>query len=105
MTTAALILIVDGDRQSRTLISRVLKRVGYTIYLAETGEEALAAAKRERPALVILEVLLPGVSGFEVCRGVKTSAAKHCRSSSSRELARSPAIGWPASSSAATTTS
>jgi DNA-binding NarL/FixJ family response regulator len=49
----------------------VLKRVGYTIYLAETGEEALAAAKRERPALVILEVLLPGVSGFEVCRELK----------------------------------
>jgi len=71
MTTAALILIVDGDRRSRTLISRVLKRVGYTIYLAETGEEALAAAKRERPALVILEVLLPGVSGFEVCRELK----------------------------------
>ena len=70
-TTAASIFIVDGDGHSRTLISRVLKRVGYTIYLAETGEEALAAAKRERPALVILEVLLPGVSGFEVCRELK----------------------------------
>jgi two-component system, NarL family, nitrate/nitrite response regulator NarL len=71
MTTAALILIVDGDRQSRTLISRVLKRVGYSTYEAETGEEALAAAKRERPALVVLEVLLPGVSGYEVCRELK----------------------------------
>ena len=71
MTTAALILIVDGDRQSRTLISRVLKRVGYSTYEAETGEEALAAAKQERPALVVLEVLLPGVSGFEVCRELK----------------------------------
>jgi DNA-binding NarL/FixJ family response regulator len=71
MTTAALILIVDGDRQSRTLISRVLKRVGYSTYEAETGEEALAAAKRERPALVVLEALLPGVSGYEVCRELK----------------------------------
>ena len=71
MTTAALILIVDGDRRSRTLISRVLKRVGYSTYEAETGEEALAAAKRERPALVVLEVLLPGVSGYEVCRELK----------------------------------
>jgi two-component system, NarL family, nitrate/nitrite response regulator NarL len=71
MTTAALILIVDGDRQSRALISRVLKRVGYSTYEAETGEEALAAAKRERPALVVLEALLPGVSGYEVCRELK----------------------------------
>jgi two-component system nitrate/nitrite response regulator NarL len=71
MTTAALILIVDGDRQSRSLISRVLKRLGYCTYEAETGEEALAAAKRERPALVVLEALLPGVSGYEVCRELK----------------------------------
>jgi len=49
----------------------VLRRVGYTTYEAETGEEALAAAKRERPALVILEVSLPGVSGYEVCRELK----------------------------------
>ena len=71
MTTAARILIVDGDHLSRGLMSRVLKRVGYITCEAETGEEALAAAKRERPALVVLEVLLPGVSGFEVCRELK----------------------------------
>jgi DNA-binding NarL/FixJ family response regulator len=71
MTTAARILIVDGDHLSRGLMSRVLKRVGYITCEAETGEEALAAAQRERPALVVLEVLLPGVSGFEVCRELK----------------------------------
>jgi DNA-binding NarL/FixJ family response regulator len=71
MTTAARILIVDDDRQSRLLISRVLKRAGYTTYLAETGEGALVAAKSERPALVIIEALLPGVSGYEVCRELK----------------------------------
>jgi DNA-binding NarL/FixJ family response regulator len=53
------------------LISHVLNRAGYTTYLANTGEEALAAAKRERPALVIVEPLLPGVSGYEVCRELK----------------------------------
>src|SRR6266545_3318894 len=71
MTTAARILIVDDDRQSRLLISRVLKRAGYSTYVAETGEEALAAAKSERPALVIVEALLPGVSGYEVCHELK----------------------------------
>jgi two-component system nitrate/nitrite response regulator NarL len=71
MTSAARILIVDDDRQSRLLISRVLKRAGYSTYVAQTGEEALATAKLERPALVIVEALLPGVSGYEVCRELK----------------------------------
>jgi DNA-binding NarL/FixJ family response regulator len=71
MTTAARILIVDRDRHSRMLISRVLERVGYTTYETETGEEALAMAKRERPGLVVLETLLPGMSGYEVCRELK----------------------------------
>jgi len=53
------------------LISHALNRAGYTTYLANTGEEALAAAKRERPVLVIVEPLLPGVSGYEVCRELK----------------------------------
>jgi len=71
MLAAARILIVDDDGQSRLLISRTLKRAGYRTYVAETGEEALAAAKHERPALVIVEALLPGVSGYEVCRELK----------------------------------
>jgi DNA-binding NarL/FixJ family response regulator len=71
MTTAARILIVDDDRQSRLLISRVLKRAGYSTCVADTGEGALVAAKSERPALVIIEALLPGVSGYEVCRELK----------------------------------
>jgi two-component system nitrate/nitrite response regulator NarL len=71
MTTAAQILIVDDDRHSRALISRVLRRAGYSTYEAEAGEEALAAAKRARPALVIVEALLPGMSGYEVCRELK----------------------------------
>jgi DNA-binding NarL/FixJ family response regulator len=71
MITAARILIADDDRQSRLLISRVLKRAGYSTSVADTGEGALAAAKSERPALVIIEALLPGVSGYEVCRELK----------------------------------
>jgi len=52
-------------------MARVLRRVGYTVDQAETGEEALAVAKRERPALVVVEVLLRGVSGYEVCHELK----------------------------------
>jgi two-component system nitrate/nitrite response regulator NarL len=71
VTTAPRILIADNDGQSRMLISGALNRAGYTTYVAETGEDALAAAKRERPALVIIETLLPGVPGYEVCRELK----------------------------------
>ena len=71
MTGAARILVADHDRESRALMSRVLRRVGYTVDQAETGEEALAVAKRERPALVVVEVLLRGVSGYEVCHELK----------------------------------
>jgi two-component system, NarL family, nitrate/nitrite response regulator NarL len=49
----------------------VLRRAGYSTHEAEAGEEALAAAKRARPALVIVEALLPGMSGYEVCRELK----------------------------------
>ena len=71
MRTAPRILIADNDGQSCMLISVALHRAGYTTYVAETGEEALAAAKSERPALVIIEALLPGVPGYEVCRELK----------------------------------
>jgi two-component system, NarL family, nitrate/nitrite response regulator NarL len=71
MTTVPRILIADNDHQSRMLISGALNRAGYTTYVADTGEEALAAAKSDRPALVIIEALLPGVPGYEVCRELK----------------------------------
>jgi two-component system, sensor histidine kinase ChiS len=71
VTGAARILVADHDRESRALMSRVLRRVGYTVDQAETGDEALAVAKRERPALVVVEVLLRGVSGYEVCHELK----------------------------------
>jgi two-component system, NarL family, nitrate/nitrite response regulator NarL len=57
-------------------MSRALERVGYTVLQAETGEEALAVAKRERPALVVVEVLLRGVSGYEVCHELKNEFGK-----------------------------
>jgi DNA-binding NarL/FixJ family response regulator len=71
MTTAARSLVVDDDEPSRSLIVGVLGRAGYTTYEAESGEEAIDAAKRERPALAVIEALLPGVSGYEVCRELK----------------------------------
>jgi DNA-binding NarL/FixJ family response regulator len=70
------ILVVDDDSACRSLISELLESVGYTTVVAETGEEALALARENRPALVILDVQLPGLSGYEVCRQLKDEFGK-----------------------------
>ncbi len=66
------ILIVDDDVNSRALVAALLTRAGFaTMIEAPTGEEALAAARAERPTLILLDVFLPDMSGFEVCRTLR----------------------------------
>ena len=66
-----LILIVDPDQRAREAASEVMHRVGYSTVCATTGEQAVEIAKRERPRVVVLEVCLPEISGYEVCRELK----------------------------------
>jgi DNA-binding NarL/FixJ family response regulator len=65
------VLVVDGDPDSRAALSRALQRAGYPTQQARTGEEALQAAGRQRPALVIMETHLPGASGYEISRELR----------------------------------
>ena len=66
------ILIVDDDAAFRALVGVLLSRAGFaTTVEAVTGEEALAAVRAERPALVLLDVFLPGINGYEVCRTLR----------------------------------
>lgn len=65
------ILNVDDDEASRYATSRVLKRAGFDVLEATTGEEALEIVRREHPPLVLLDVNLPGIDGIEVCRRIK----------------------------------
>jgi DNA-binding NarL/FixJ family response regulator len=65
------ILIVDDDPQARAAIAAVLDRAGYATRLADSGEEALAAAREDVPALVVLDVCLPGVCGYQVCHELR----------------------------------
>ena len=64
---SAPVLVVDDDRLFREFVSAVLTRAGYRSIEAATGEQALQLAERERPAVVVLDVHLPGISGHEVC--------------------------------------
>jgi DNA-binding response OmpR family regulator len=65
------ILVVDDDDNFRLLIGSVLEHFGYLVVEVTSGEEALEAASASPPQLVVLDVHLPGISGYEVCRGLR----------------------------------
>ncbi|MFL5343772.1 MAG: sensor histidine kinase [Hyalangium sp.] len=64
-------LITDDDNASRNTVAALLSPLGYLVRFAANGEEALAAVEQETPDLVLLDVMMPGMSGFEVCRRVR----------------------------------
>jgi DNA-binding NarL/FixJ family response regulator len=65
------ILVVDDDEDFRNVVARALAPLGRDIRVAATAAEALAAAYDERPSLVLLDVHLPDLSGYEVCRELR----------------------------------
>jgi CheY-like chemotaxis protein len=66
------ILVVDDMPATRRLMRRVLERVSIEVIEADTGEAGLAAIRREAPDAVVLDLRLPGMSGFEVARAVRS---------------------------------
>lgn len=66
-----LILLVDDDPANRVLLRRILERRGYEVLEAPDGEGALALARERSPDLILLDVQLPGLDGYEVCRRLK----------------------------------
>jgi two-component system phosphate regulon response regulator PhoB len=65
------VLVVEDEEDILELIRYNLAREGYRIAAAATGEEALKAVSRDRPDLVVLDLMLPGIDGIEVCRRLK----------------------------------
>jgi two-component system phosphate regulon response regulator PhoB len=65
------ILIVEDDPDIRELLRFNLEKAGYTLYLAADGEKALVLARKHTPDLILLDLLLPGIDGLEVCRALK----------------------------------
>ena len=64
-------LTVDDDQFVRALLVATLSLRNYRLVEASNGDEALEVARRERPSVVLLDVLMPGPDGFEVCRRIK----------------------------------
>src|SRR5215471_568936 len=71
MTECGPVLIVDDDPPLRELLRTLLEGAGYTALLAESGDVALELVDENEPALVLLDVHMPGMSGYEVCRQLR----------------------------------
>jgi two-component system, cell cycle response regulator DivK len=69
------ILVVEDQEDNRRILRDLLTNAGYEIIEAENGEEALAVAARERPDLILMDIQLPLLDGYEVTRRIKADPA------------------------------
>ena len=72
---SAVILIADDEPNILVSLEYLMKREGYTVHLARDGQEALELLRRERPRLVLLDVMMPRKTGFEVCQEIRQDDA------------------------------
>lgn len=70
-----LILVVEDERDISDLVRFNLEQEGFAVAVATDGEAALDAVGRERPALIILDLMLPGIPGLDVCRQLRSNPA------------------------------
>jgi DNA-binding response OmpR family regulator len=68
------VLIVEDDRNTAALVAKYLEREGFSAVLAHDGGQALRAAGESDPVFVILDVMLPGMDGWEICRTLRKSS-------------------------------
>jgi DNA-binding response OmpR family regulator len=66
------ILVADDDDGLRQLLRLILSREGFEVFEAANGEQALALAVDVNPAVILLDVMMPGLDGYDVCRRLKS---------------------------------
>jgi two-component system alkaline phosphatase synthesis response regulator PhoP len=66
------ILVVDDEPDTLLLMTRLLEPEGYEVITAHNGEESLIKVRNEHPRIVLLDILLPGIDGYEVCQKIKS---------------------------------
>src|SRR5262245_35410050 len=75
MSSGARILVVDDTPQNIKVLDAMLTPRGYDVVPAGSGEEALAKVAAEAPDLVLLDIVMPGMDGYEVCRRIRSDSA------------------------------
>ena len=73
------VLVVDDDDSIRTSLGRVLKQCGYEVCTASDGGEALSLARSVRIDLVILDVMMPRMNGYDATRAIRASSRSYCK--------------------------
>jgi len=76
VTSPATLLIVDDEAPNRKLLEALLRPEGYLTLTAASGAEALASIARHPPDLILLDVMMPGLDGFEVCAALREAGIK-----------------------------
>ena len=72
------ILVVDDSATERHITGGILTKGGYTVTYAEDGESGIAKTKTDKPDLVVMDVVMPGLNGFQATRAITTDeATKH----------------------------
>ena len=71
----ATILLVEDNEMNRDMLSRRLQRHGFNILVAETGEEGLALTAARQPDLILMDISLPGLDGWDITRRIKADNA------------------------------
>jgi len=69
------VLVCDDEPYIVESVSYVVRKAGYGVLTAEDGDTALAVARRDRPDLVFLDIMMPGLPGDEICRRLKSDPA------------------------------
>ena len=82
ITVARTILVVEDEKEIQDLLAHYLRKEGFTPILATDGEMAISRARKEKPDLILLDILLPKADGLEVLRAVRSDA----------NLARTPVV-------------
>ena len=70
-TNSPLILVVDDEPHLYNALSRILKKPGYEVITTLNGESALQLVQEKRPDVILLDIMMPGIDGMEVCRRVR----------------------------------
>ena len=74
-----ILLLADDDINTRTSLADILEEYGYKVIQAATGQEAIEKARREKPDLVLLDTIMSGMGGVEVCHQIKQVEKLPCK--------------------------
>ncbi len=66
------VVVIDDEPSVQEVVRGYLERDGYLVYVAGNGADGLALAERTRPGLIVLDLMLPDISGEEICREIRT---------------------------------